>query len=480
MKLNISNAMTKLMSIVFLLTLIFGNFSPLHASGKMKKTFTSGIYKKLKNNQYDKAIKKCKRMQKMHVYRDEAYFLEGLAYYFKKDYVMAVEIFSKSIELNGNRGDAYFFRGYSNLSLKKPSAALVDINMAMERKNTPALLAYLNKQLGYSPLETVTKASMFWQRYLIYINQKNYESAFKDINQAINISPVAYPNWYKARGNIYFLQNKFTLALKDFQKTIQINPKDSTVWREIGLINFYFGDYKIYITSCKKVLQINPKDMTIAGNLSLGYWMNGDHQMAINLMKKVIKKHPDAMQQYHLAYFYHAIGKQDLALENFKNAQKLTPNILELRKKYLNIPPKNSPTKKFYEEEYNIAKSYIETGKTPNAIAYANRIPEITIEEIRISPNPVLVNQPFEIDVNFNVDMPGNDEEVSILFNFKITQNNQVLFESEPNAIKANNRKPTHWNIHMNPVPVKGIYTLKGFLKYKQIVAIKSITLTIK
>lgn len=469
-------------SILLFIIIGFNTIPFVHASDGLRGVFVSKIYKQLKARQYDEAIIQCEKLRKKHLYKDYSYFLEGMAYYFKKDYETASGRFSQSIALSNKRGEAYNYRSSCYLHLNKLSEALNDVNMAINNKKTPALLVKVNKPLGYSSLEAVTRSSMYWLRSRIYYAEKQLDTALNDINKAIAMSPTPFSTSYFHRGNIYFQQKKYKLAYEDFQKTVELNPKAVNAWNNMGVIAFYMGKYELGVKICKKVLELNPKNINGLMNLALAHWLDGDHKKGLGFIKKALSIQTNPIAYYHLAYFYHVNGEQNLALENYKKAMQMNSDILKIRESYLNRPPDNSPTKKFYQEQLKTAPIYIETGKTPKAIKYENRTAEITIIGLSLKPDPVLVNKPFDIEVRFKADMTGDENviPIPILFNFTISQNNEVLFESESSTISADNGKTINWNAHMNPVPVKGEYTINGFLRYKKMVVEETITLSIK
>ncbi len=63
--------------------------------------------------------------------------------------------------------------------------------------------------------------------------------------------------------------------------------------------------------------------------------------------------------------------------------------------------------------------------------------------------------------------------------NVKVLQNNKILFTSKSYSIKVTNGKTTTRKQHMTPVPAKGAYTIKVFVKHKELLAEKTIKLII-
>ncbi len=477
---NLRKGLTSAMTIL-LFTAIAFNVTPLaHASDGLRGVFVSKIFKLLKARQYDKAIVKCKKLRKMRLYRDYSWFLEGIAFYLKKDYPAAIARFTNAIDLNNNRGDAYYFRASCCLNLNRVAEALDNINRAIDIRKTPVFLSKLNKTLGFSPSKAGAKSDMFWLRSRIFYAQKQLATALKDINTSIAISPRPFWLYFFQRAQIYFNQKKYKLAYQDFHKTVELNPKVVNAWNTMGVIAFYMGNYKLDENLSGKVLELDPENVTGLINLSLAYWLKGNHKKGLDLMQKVIRKQINPTACFHLAYFYHVEGKQDMALENYKKAVELNSDILKIREDYLNRPPQSSATRKFYQDQFKTAKIYIETGKTPKAIEFENRTAEITFIGLRLRPDPVPVNNPFDIETSFKAEMTGDENTIPVLFGFTISQNNKALFTSKSSTIKADNGKITNWKAHMNPVPVKGIYTINAFLKYKKTVTEKTVTLVIE
>jgi len=90
-------------SILLFIIIGFNTIPFVHASDGIRGIFVSKIYKLLKTRQYGKAIIKCRKLRKKHLYKDYSYFLEGMAFYFKQEYEIASDLFSQSIALNNER-----------------------------------------------------------------------------------------------------------------------------------------------------------------------------------------------------------------------------------------------------------------------------------------------------------------------------------------------------------------------------------------
>lgn len=449
-------------SLLLFLVIVFSSPLNSRASDLFKNIFIKKVHKQLKAGQYDQAIKQCENLKKLHINRDYVYLLEGLAYYSKKDFQTAANMFTQSILLNENRGDAFYYRSISFSRMNNENDALSDINTAIQNKKTVTQVAMVNKNLGHNNTEDLVSSDLYWQRSGIFFRAKQYEKALIDINHAIAIRNKPLHLLHILKAYCYLNQKKTNTAYSEFEKAYEINSKSMEALSMLSVIDFYNGNYKKDIENCRKILELNPKNSTVHTNMALGYWLQGDKEKAVNILETVEQLKENSISCFHLAFFYHKQNKQDKALDYFTKANQLNGEILKLRFDKIKLPPESSPTKSFYKEEYNIAKTYIETGKTPNKIASENKPQTIIITNLSVNPNPVPVNTTFKIHLSFKADAHSPENVITPTFRFTITQNDNILFESK-NTISTNNGELTHWQANMEPVPVKGNSTVPVF-----------------
>lgn len=438
------------------------------------------IYKSLINKQYDAAIKECEKLRALRPGDTGLYLLEGYAYYKKKDYSMSNDRFSHIIGADKSRGDAYLFRGINYLWLKKPKEALNDINKALDNKQTPDQVLKLYRDIGFKQTTTENIYELIHrEKASAHYRLGELQPAMENVNKAIKYNSRS-GGLYSFRGQINFAQQKYHQSYKDFEKSVKITPNNAMAWNFMGVINFINGNYINALTQYQKANELNPKDMRILINMSLSYWLQGNQVKAFETMGKVLRENPGTVTFYHFAYFHHLNGDQEKARSNFKKAQELNPDILEMRTTLLNRTPVSSPTRKFYQDELKVAKTYLEAEKTPIVIANETRAPAIEIIDLTLEPDPVPVNRKFDFHVKFKADIPGSaDNKITTIFYFKILQKNKILFTSKLIPIKVNSGKINTRTQHMNPVPAKGAYTIKVFVKYKDLLAEKNIELII-
>jgi len=467
--------------IITILTLVliicFGSFSGAEA----KSSHLSPIYKALYDHNYPDVINQAERLKARYPNDHTLYYLQGFAYFKthktnNNNEALALQCFSKAIALNRNKGDVYLFRGMMYNSAGRYKEALDDLNRAISDKNTPVQLGELDKLRGYKPATKFHHTRMYYLRSVINKGLGIDKAAMDDINQAIALSPVPNPFHFTTRGDINFLTFQFALAYNDYQKAVTIDPKMLKTWGPMGQSALNLGNYTEAIANFKKSLEVDPEYYGIAIDLGLAYALNEEYDKALERIGQGLRENPDMGGLYNIAYFYHLNGNQVQALKFFKKAQELHPNLLLLGAFYAD----NTPASSFRQEQLKTAKFYLKTGKTPAATASENRKPSLKITGLTLQPDPVKVNTAFDIVIDFKADIPGSKQQIPILFYFTISQNDKILFKSNSNTINSDNSKVSNWIQHMNPVPAKGVYTIKTFVKYKKLLTEKSITLTIK
>ncbi len=466
----------KIIVFSFVLIICFGSFDGADA----KTNHLSPIYKSLYNRNYPDVINQAQRLKSRYPNDNTLYYLLGYAYFKTNNQALALDCFSKSISLNRNKGDVHFWRAVMYQRAGRYKEALDDLNRAIRDKNTPVQLGELDKLRGYNPSTKFHHPRMYFFRAVTNRSLGRFKEAMSDINRAIELSPVPNPIHYSNRGDIYFLTHKFALAYKNYQRAVNIDPKMPAAWCAMGQSALYLGNYAAAISHLKKTLGLDPEYPGALKDLGLAYLMNGEYDKALESMGQGLRKNSDATSFYNLAYFHHLNGNQDLSLKFFKKSQALSPDILGLGAIYVNITPASSPTRKFYQDQLAAAKMYLGAEKSSAAIVREDQKPRLEITGLSLQPDPVKMNTPFDIVINFKPDIPGGNKQIPTLFYFTIRQNKKILFKSTPNTIHADNSRVSSWTHHMNPVPSKGIFTVTAYVKYKQLLAEKSIKLIIK
>jgi tetratricopeptide (TPR) repeat protein len=96
-------------------------------------------------------------------------------------------------------------------------------------------------------------------RCIAYKDQKQYDRAMTDCNQAIRLDP-RNDHAFNTRGVIYHLTEKYDQAIEQYSRAIQLNPNFLDPHHNRGMSYAAKGDYDTAIADYNAALKINPRD----------------------------------------------------------------------------------------------------------------------------------------------------------------------------------------------------------------------------
>lgn len=430
--------------------------------------YMDSVYQYLSAGELSKAIKSCKEIREIRPNDDAVLFAEGYAYFGKGEYSDAINSLSAALAVDGARSDALYFRARSYRKLGEYNKSLEDLNVVISNPKPATQIVQFARAINNDDISTETiKGNMYWLQARLYSRLNDVTLAKASIDRAIQHIPNS-SLYFQDRGRYSLFQNKLGPAYNDFERAIELDPSRSGPWNFAGGIDLTFGRYDKAVMRFQKAYAIDPGRVDIVTNYGLAHWLLGDQVKAFELMGKALRGEPGYTTYYHIAYFHHLSGRQDKAMEYYKKAYALNSDIIEIRTTLASSVPAISPTQKFYRDQLETAKVYIESGKTPAEIAQNNNVPTFEITEITVHPNPVPVNKSFDFHVHFEVNIPNSsDAIIPTMLNFKILRGNKVLHTSESYFINTNNGESKKWVLHMNPVRKKGSYAVHVTIKYK-------------
>ncbi|MCE2396545.1 tetratricopeptide repeat protein [Candidatus Poribacteria bacterium] len=145
--------------------------------------------------------------------RAELAFQQGNVFMMIGQINMAIEVYSRAIELNPNNPNAYNNRGVAYSAKGDFERTIEDYTKAIEL-NPNYAVAYSN-------------------RGGVYYLKEEYESAIVDFTKATELNPdyaVAHNN----RGVAYYLKEEYESAIADFSKAIELNPNYAIAYNNRG------------------------------------------------------------------------------------------------------------------------------------------------------------------------------------------------------------------------------------------------------
>ncbi len=171
--------------------------------------------------------------------KDAKYLQQGKTEMSNQRFEQALELFTKSINQNPARAEAYFARGLSYNMMQNYEAAVTDFSMA--------------EKLGYS------EAKLYSLRSFAYSMTDRNELALKDLNKAITLDPESYAGNYYNRAMLYNTLRKPDSAVADLNKYLTV-AQDPNAFFQRGKIVLTKGDLKSACEDFKKAVSLGNTD----------------------------------------------------------------------------------------------------------------------------------------------------------------------------------------------------------------------------
>ncbi|MEK7310327.1 MAG: tetratricopeptide repeat protein [Planctomycetota bacterium] len=337
---TIAGAMILVVATVLILTIFF-------TSSKQIRTRAEVILSRIRMGgvSADRKITIAREALKIDPAFAEAWEELGGAYYDKKEYLKAVECYSKAIELAPAQASAYYKRGI-NLERLKNEEALSDYQKVVELAPDSSIGYYCKGSIDFrkrnfeSALRNYNKAIelntddpfVYNGRAMVYLHNGRTDLALADWNRAIELAPDSAVAYY-SRGIFYGMRKEFNKAIADFSKVIELDLKNTSAY--VGRGNAYrekkqyeqsFADYTKAIELAS---ELNPSDISsIYVDRGNTFKMTGELIKALADYSKAIEldpKNPDAFHSRGDTYIL-AYGNYGQAITDLTRAIKLNPD----------------------------------------------------------------------------------------------------------------------------------------------------------
>ena len=259
-----------------------------------------------------------------------AYNNLGNYYTSNSQFEKAIIEFSKSVRIKPNYILGFQNRGAVYFELKKYEEALNDFNMVLklDRNNkvvvdsrrkcllelgmTEQALSELNKVAN----DANVTSDNFFDRGLLYYNEKKYHVAIEDFKKAIAIDDkydfasnlniglsldrlnkpkeaILFfskaiekkrndPTVYFHRGVTYVKTNQLDSALVDFSKSIELGNNKVSVYKQRGYIYYYKKDYKNALQDYSKIIDLDSFNAEAFYNRSVAFYFLKDYHSALS------------------------------------------------------------------------------------------------------------------------------------------------------------------------------------------------------
>jgi tetratricopeptide (TPR) repeat protein len=156
---------------------------------------------------------------------------------------------------------------------------------------------YFNRQRFEMAIESFSKAiELSPDYYMSYYNRgvvnsvlKNYELAIKDFTESIKRNPLHAESYYN-RAVMLTLKGETENALKDYKKAIKLSPSLYRAYYNMGMIYFRKGDYRSAVAQFTGVLTIKPNYTRAFIRRGMAYQRLGQMQKACDDYREACKR----------------------------------------------------------------------------------------------------------------------------------------------------------------------------------------------
>jgi tetratricopeptide (TPR) repeat protein len=136
--------------------------------------------------------------------------------------------------------------------------------------------------------ETSDAATVFYNRGVNFLENKEYEKAIEAFDQAL-ASDTTMIRWsdallytYQNKGYALIQLNNYTAAVQTLDQGLSIYENDEMLWYNKGFALFKLGKYPDALNAYDKVLQINNQSVPALNNRGDTYFQMGRYQDAVD------------------------------------------------------------------------------------------------------------------------------------------------------------------------------------------------------
>ncbi len=195
------------------------------------------------------------------------------------------------------------------------------IDMAEAEKNSEKAIDILTKAIRMCPT-----AQLFFERGVLYFNNKNFKGSIEDYSEAIRFKPDLAEAYYN-RGFSKSKLGDYKGAIEDYNEVIRIKPDDADAYNNRGVLKKELGDHKGAIEDYNEAIRIKPDYAGAYSNRGISKKELGDHKGAIEDYTEAIRIKPD----YAMAFNNRGNSKSKLgdykgAIEDYNEAIRIKPD----------------------------------------------------------------------------------------------------------------------------------------------------------
>jgi tetratricopeptide (TPR) repeat protein len=189
-----------------------------------------------------------------------------------------------------------------------------------------SMLDSLNAVIG----EDSTNAPALHQRAKLYLTQKKYAEALKDMARALDVDSTKSP-YFVTMADLYLVMNKSGKAKSALEKSVSIDPNNTEAILKLAEIYLYVEDYQKALDYSNQALKV---DMHLARGYftkGMAYLYIGDTVRAKANFNTTVEQDPDYLVAYENLGRISAVHNEPSTEVYFKNALNINPQDVNVR-----------------------------------------------------------------------------------------------------------------------------------------------------
>jgi tetratricopeptide (TPR) repeat protein len=233
---------------------------------------------------------------------------KGRAAVGKRDYRIALENYSRAVELDPDNPDHHFWKGAVHFQLDEHTQALPELEAALAK--------------GYK--DPLTLYGIRWRSYFA---QKNYDAALADVQKATALDPNNIDFW-QAAGDISYVKGDYRPAIDAYQRVLAKDPNRGNLYIEIARAYAKLDDAAGQIAAAEEAVK-RPSPSLGEAYLLLaeGYSKQRKSDEAIAAYQRAVAALPNDYAAYrNLAELLRNENRHTEAIDTLRRALRVFPN----------------------------------------------------------------------------------------------------------------------------------------------------------
>lgn len=302
------------------------------------------LKKDISEGNYISVIAKLKPYLEKNPNHAKAWFALGINYYHISDFNKAIASFSKTIRLEQNFADAYFYRSLCYSSVGNYDASFKDHFLAID-----LYTSQINADIDAT--------NSYFKRGLLFDEQDISGRAESDLLIAIEkfneIIAEEHQNDHALlnRGMCHVRLKNNTKAIQDLTICVESMDENPFVYHELATAYFNSGNKEKAIHFSSQAININPRDSKFYFARSTYYFQKRQFHKALSDIEMAAELNPDNPLNYFIRGAVLGHGNNDLMMFNFKKGIKLCTDILFLNSNFYSF-------KKIRGISYSLTKEF--------------------------------------------------------------------------------------------------------------------------